>query len=746
MLPSRSLNTSKLSDKTLEVAGDTLSSINLVLRVRWFLFLNQRRQFLSNAPIQKANCDVKRDDMKCTRTEASSLIPLPFLQVIHALATLTVPNYTASHRSPTKVMSESHDAQPIKISEVSRHFDTAIRAQLVAENVTTSRRQESQNSQKDKRRIAELLMENKRLRQANRYLDIHEFADRSPICEVTPCFHRSPAKFVSTACVIASIGDEDLEDVKIDTRLPFDRSPYRQSPALSRTIPTPAVEPFSNSQHTREDLITDKERTTKRLCFESPSETWSISFPSGVQDLEFASPDNEACFDELQQMSNAVFEVEVSSGRAEKSPEKKQKKEKKHKKAKKKKKRSRESDDEVVYLETREGDTKSLTTRYGVSKITPETVRGQGKLRKVDPYDNTNAFFDPRVKPYNPAKSHNPFPKQWNRAIDPNGKAIHRVTTSAVTRVLHRPDPEPPPLQNYDHFDNFCNASSDDDGLELPHESPEPPTKRMWDERQQERSAAASTTAQLIRNREEPPAEAHVLCSESFIENSSQVVASLATGSWLEGTHSENCNLSASDVRCRRVFSYDSSLLDEIGIDIEIPGNGAILVQRLSSWGTEDDLKALIRRLVRLSAIGRYQQIDVIICVDTAMSPSLAKDIAIIQSAPLGNVDCAVSFQLVTPRSMTGAIASSILMAKNQSCSEVDGAIFHSIGECTTQAAFLLRLVSSLTVFDALQLLRGKDGKSPRTLRELLGCPNGNGRSGAQLRSAVQAPLNPFDG
>ncbi|KAI2490326.1 hypothetical protein MHU86_24245 [Fragilaria crotonensis] len=103
------------------------------------------------------------------------------------------------------------------------------------------------------------------------------------------------------------------------------------------------------------------------------------------------------------------------------------------------------------------------------------------------------------------------------------------------------------------------------------------------------------------------------------------------------------------------------------------------------------------------------------------MSPASAKHIAFVQSAPLGNVDCVVSFQLVAPRSMTGAIASTILISNAQACCDVDCYVFHSIRECTAQASFLLRLVSSFTVVDALQLLCGKDGKSPRKLWQVLG-------------------------
>jgi hypothetical protein len=745
-LLSCSLDPTKPLDKPYEPPYKTDTHPHpLLLRVHWFIFLNQRRQFLPNTSRRTTSEDMESDLVKSEGTEC---IPLPFLQFIQAISSCPVTIISELRCTQTQVKPESRDAGLFQASLSSRHF--AIHTRHVQEHASTSRRLEVQNSQEDSSRITKLLTEKICLRQVNHKNETIEIANPSQVCDISTFSNHSPIRSVaSAACAIGSVGEDHHGDTNLDARSLFDDSPHHRSHNLTPTLPTPVVESRNKSQLTHKRLTTDPERTIRQLCFESPPESWSNVCPSsGLQDFEFPSHDDVSCLDYEPERSIEEFDIETGFARQEyRSAEKKQKKRKKEKKARKKKRR-REFEDDVEHLQTMQRNpTPCRLTRNGVSKITPETIRGKGYPRSVDP------FFDPRAKPYNPVSGHGPFQSQVNRAtkglesdafLEARGKASQEVTQRTVKVVPHRPDPEPSTLQFSDHFDESCYASNDDDGLEIPHESPEPPTKRKRDEGSWDRSAAASMTAKRSRNHSS--LEVHVLCSESFIEHSSPVVASLAAGSWLEDTDHESFALSTREAPCRRILAYDSCLLDDIGIDIEIPARGAIIVQKLSSWATEEDLKVLIRRLVKLSAHGRYLQIKMIICIDTDMSPASAKGIALMQSAPLGNVDCMVSFQLVAPTSVTGAIASTILLMNAQACCDLDSSVFNSIGECTAKASFLLRLVSSFTVVDTLQLLCGKDGKSPRKLWQVLGSPNFIGRSGAQLRLAAQAPLNKLGG
>ena len=412
-LPSRALEPAKRLVKTLKVFCEALSPPALILRVRWYIFLNQRRQFVAFEQGQDANDDVTYNDTRYRRTDCNNLIPLPFLKMIQAIMSISKSEMTALQRTPTKAMPKINYVQPIQASLTPKCFNVTIRSQLVAESVTHNRPQESQPSQDGKRRIEELVTENKRLRQVNRHPDPIEIVNRSQICEVTPTpgFHQSPARSgASTVRIIASIVDEN--GGKFDTRLSFDEVSSRQCPALSRKHPTPHVEPSSKAQRIDDQSITDNERTTKRLSFESPSETWSNSFPTRGHDLEFPSRDDESYLDQRLEMSNEVFETEDSSRRDEAAPEKKQKKEKKHKKTKKKKKekRIREVEGSGSNKKTVLADTSaSPTTGCVVSKITPETRRGKGKLRSNDPCVEIDACFDPRVKPYNPVNCQSRF-------------------------------------------------------------------------------------------------------------------------------------------------------------------------------------------------------------------------------------------------------------------------------------------------------------------------------------------------
>ncbi|KAI2490325.1 hypothetical protein MHU86_24244 [Fragilaria crotonensis] len=575
-LPSCSIDPTKPLDITYEASNisDTLSS-TIVLRLNWYIFLNQRRQFLPKTPTSE---ETKCGEMKHIGTDHTDLIPLPFLQVIQAIASCPGTAITSLRCTQTKVKSKSHDAGHVQALSTSRHFDVAIRTRHLEENTSTSGRLALQDGHEVMSGTTKLLTERIEIRQAKYQNEIVEISKPSFVCDVSPFSHHSPVRSVaSTTFTIASMGEDHLGDTNLDARSLFDEILCHDSQNLSQTLPTPVDEPNSKSKRTLEHQTNDHKKTSKRLCFESPPEACSNEHPSpGMRDFEFPLHDDESCVDYQPVLSIEEFNTETAiSGRENKATEKEQKKRRKEKKAKKKKKRSRRDvEEELEHQLTSEGNTASCLTTYGVSKITPEPTRGKGQPRQVAP------FFDPRVKSHNAVYKRSPFLSQvtieqgGSAFFEARGEASQQVTATTMKVVPHRPDPRPSSLQYIDHFDEPRDASNDDDGLEIPHESPEPPTKRKRDEGPWERSAAASMTAKQIRNSEESSQEVHVLCSESFIEHSSQVIASLASGSWLEETLFENYTLSNSEAQahCRRILAHDSSLLDEVGIDIEIPG------------------------------------------------------------------------------------------------------------------------------------------------------------------------------
>jgi hypothetical protein len=183
-----------------------------------------------------------------------------------------------------------------------------------------------------------------------------------------------------------------------------------------------------------------------------------------------------------------------------------------------------------------------------------------------------------------------------------------------------------------------------------------------------------------------------------------------------------------------------------MGVDIEIAGKAAILVQRVSTWGQEQDLKVLIRELVKITALGRYHTILVILVVDIVITPSLARDIAFVQGTPLGNTDCIVTFQMVAQsKALAAAIAQRVLRARVKFSGEiVNTSMFDALlPDCYPQIAFLLQIASSLTATGALQLLWDEEKKAPCGLKEVFEDVDGKSVAARQLRLAALAGLNP---
>lgn len=215
------------------------------------------------------------------------------------------------------------------------------------------------------------------------------------------------------------------------------------------------------------------------------------------------------------------------------------------------------------------------------------------------------------------------------------------------------------------------------------------------------------------------------------------MVASLASGSWSRTSESAGSSN-------QQIALHDTVLLDEIAVDVEIAGKGAIIVQRVSTWRTEQELKVLIREMVKLTSLGRYTSLYVAICIDTEISPAMAKNIAIFQSTSFGSSQCIASFQMVTEQSLAVAVANRILQARAQFGDELESSLLTSLNACQGQALFILRIVSSITATETIQRFRKAEDGSLRTLQQVVAQDSSDGQSVAltQLRLAVMAPLN----
>ena len=168
----------------------------------------------------------------------------------------------------------------------------------------------------------------------------------------------------------------------------------------------------------------------------------------------------------------------------------------------------------------------------------------------------------------------------------------------------------------------------------------------------------------------------------------------------------------------QRVQLFDTPLLDDAGVDIELPGGHAMIISRISSLHSSEDAHHLARKLTRLSALGRYAHMDVILCADVDISQALSVQISFIQNAVVrhtGSLCCPSCFQIIAPRLVAAVVASRALHSLEQRANSMD-LTNEAITDMRVQerVSFLLSIAPSLTVYGALQCLgtlldRGRD-------------------------------------
>ena len=203
------------------------------------------------------------------------------------------------------------------------------------------------------------------------------------------------------------------------------------------------------------------------------------------------------------------------------------------------------------------------------------------------------------------------------------------------------------------------------------------------------------------------------LCSESFIGSWSQATAELASGSWSLSLLPNQCKDMLPSPIGRRISLQDTPLLDEMGVDIEFGERGALVVCSLASWKTLD-VRSQVRKYIMITAFGKYEYIDFILCADAEISPSLAAQIALLQNSLLcGGGNCVACFHTVSPKTLSSTLAHRILGVGAQCLTFIDD--LGNDDRVEQRARFLLAVVPSLTVTGALSILRsaGQDNDNP---------------------------------
>ena len=206
-----------------------------------------------------------------------------------------------------------------------------------------------------------------------------------------------------------------------------------------------------------------------------------------------------------------------------------------------------------------------------------------------------------------------------------------------------------------------------------------------------------------------------LLCAEKFLENECEVVASLASGNWNCSDYSLDMNTSNSS-EVIKFTVCDCPLVDESAIDVELPGQIGICVVRLSELQVKNtdnvqdlntNTKQIIRDMVKLTSIGRYQMIHLQMIADVPINGCISSSLVLLQNSLIRQKGSRqyFSFEISTEKDLPRRIASKALdedlnKIKNYSWVEKYALC------CQTQdkARFLRFVAPSLSVYGTLSL------------------------------------------
>jgi hypothetical protein len=192
-----------------------------------------------------------------------------------------------------------------------------------------------------------------------------------------------------------------------------------------------------------------------------------------------------------------------------------------------------------------------------------------------------------------------------------------------------------------------------------------------------------------------------ILCGEDFFTHSSQAAAELSSGRWSMNFIQER-RADASNIK----FDLrDSRLVDDCGVDIELPSRVGVKVL----W-TESvfDSKKHCKNLVQLASTGRYGTIHVIIVLNVSHGSNYnANDLCLLQNALVKQRGCVcqkISFQYVAPSQLGATIAQLIISHPPAPAVILDSLFDDHVIE---KVSFLLGLMPILTAYEALSVLNG---------------------------------------
>jgi hypothetical protein len=198
--------------------------------------------------------------------------------------------------------------------------------------------------------------------------------------------------------------------------------------------------------------------------------------------------------------------------------------------------------------------------------------------------------------------------------------------------------------------------------------------------------------------------------------------------------NSKKCDLSG-----RKMRFADSSILDQCGVDIELPCRRGVILHSVSALAADDECRAFIARLVELAAHERYKFVHLILFAEIDLSPIQTEKISKIQNACDGNVwPTNLQVQVSSIIGLSFCLAKTILHSlPGENKMEVYQQAVASISLSTSERALMLvSLLPTLCAIDALKCVSGDGTKSPEEqFQSLLGSEDERKRMCSKLSS-----------
>jgi len=206
--------------------------------------------------------------------------------------------------------------------------------------------------------------------------------------------------------------------------------------------------------------------------------------------------------------------------------------------------------------------------------------------------------------------------------------------------------------------------------------------------------------------------ELQLLCAEHFLEDSSQAAAELSSGRWAGMYTTEGASEILNFVKCtggKKFNLRDCGIVDDCGVDIELPGRVAIKVLWVQSPSKRRvfDSRAHARQLVQLASVGRYKVIHVIVVLDAneVNFNYCLDDFHTLQNSVVKQRGCLcqhIRFQYSDPSLLSVIIAKlALLNSRTENVTDIEF-------DCSSveQASFLLGLMPSMSARECLSVVQ----------------------------------------